>query len=210
MKSDLVVVVADGGIEQAVRGVLARHQSIGIRPLRGVEFPKLHKLDEGAYSSGHEIASLYRDTHEHAMIIFDFAWEGRPRNNPADMIRDVENKLRPTWGDKGRCVVIDPELEVWVWSDSPHVASALGWRTMPELRGWLESNHVWKQDEIKPGDPKAAYELAIREKKVQKSNATFRHLAEKVSLRRCSDPSFLMLLQILGSWFPVSQVGIPE
>ena len=204
MKDDLVVVVADGGIEQAIRGMLARPQALRIRPLNGVVFPNLKELDAGTYTRGHELAELYKDTHQHALIVFDLDWEGRPSSNPSKLEDAVEKSLAAEWGPRGRCVVIDPELEVWVWSDSPHVAMSLGWEGMPELKQWLGSKGLWNAADPKPADPKEAYLAAIKAKRVQKSNANFRALAEKVSLSRCQDRSFQRLGDILRGWFPQS------
>ncbi len=201
MKGDLVVVVADGGIEQAIRGLLTRPEAIGIRALRGVEYPKLKELDGGTYSRGHELASLYKATHEHALIVFDLAWEGRPSDDPELLRTTVEANLASDWGSRGRCVVIDPELEVWVWSDSPHVATELGWPNVAELRSWLAQEGLWDQGDPKPAGPKDAYLRAIREKRTPRSNASFHSLATRVSTRRCHDPSFLRLLSILRTWF---------
>jgi len=204
MKDDLVVVVADGGIEQAIRGMLARPQALRIRPLNGVVFPNLKELDAGTYTRGHELAELYKDTHQHALIVFDLDWEGRPSSNPSKLEDAVEKSLAAEWGPRGRCVVIDPELEVWVWSDSPHVAMSLGWEGMPELKQWLGSKGLWNAADPKPADPKEAYLAAIKAKRVQKSNANFRALAETVSLHRCKDRSFQRLGDILRGWFPQS------
>lgn len=205
MNSDLVVVVADGGIEQAMRGILSRPQSIGIRSLRGVEYPKVHRLDQGVFHQGHELAAAYRRTHEHALLMLDLAWNGRPTNDAAEMSRLVEARLQGVWGDAGRCIVIDPELEVWVWSDSPHVADELGWGgEAGELRPWLENQGLWSPQAAKPSQPREAYLRAIREKQIGRSNATFRAIAERVSLRRCRDAAFLRLLEILRAWFPSS------
>jgi len=204
MKGDLVVVVADGGIEQAILGMLTRPPALGIRPLKGVEFPKLRESDGGTYTRGHELAALYKDTHQHALIVFDLDWEGRPSDDPAVLEASVEGSLAAEWGLRGRCVVIDPELEVWVWSDSPHVATGLGWDRMPELRQWLGSKGLWNAADPKPADPKAAYLAAIEAKRVQKSNANFRALAEKVGFSRCQDRSFQRLGEILRGWFPQS------
>jgi hypothetical protein len=210
MKGDLVVVVADGGIEQAIRGLLTRAEALGIRPLHGVEFPKLHKLDCDTFATGHQLASLYRPTHEHALIVLDLAWDGRPINDPLEMSRQVDERLRPDWGDSGRCVVIDPELEAWVWSDSPHVAKVLGWTDLPELASWLSLKGLWPRNSPKPPDPKSAYLAAIREKRIQNSNALFRTLAEKVSLTRCEDRAFLALREILRAWFPPPPCGVTK
>ncbi len=203
MNSDLVVVVADRGIEQAILGLLQRPEAIGIRQLQGVEFPAFHGQDGGTYARGHELARAYLNTHRHALVVFDADWEGRPTDDVAQMENDVEGRLGEDWGDRGRCVVIQPELEVWVWSDSPHVASELGWESLHELRAWLESKGLWSQERHKPDDPKKAYIEAIREKRKPKSNATFGSLARKVSVNRCQDRAFLRLRGILREWFGV-------
>ncbi len=209
MKGDLVVIVADGGIEQAIRGLLRRSHSLGIRPLNGVEFPKLKELDGGTYSRSHELAALYKDSHAHVLVIFDLDWEGRPSDDASELEASVERDLESIWSVRGRCVVIDPELEVWVWSDSPHVASTLGWENAEELKNWLIARGHWKDGDAKPADPKGAYLAAIEAKKIQKSNANFRVLAEKVGLSRCQDPSFKRLCAILQGWFPANQQASP-
>jgi len=202
LKGDLVIVVADGGIEQSIRGMLTRPKALVIRPLMGVEFPKLKELDGGTYTRGHKLAALYKDTHKHALIVFDLDWEGRPSDDPAELESAVERDLAAEWGPRGRCVVIAPELEVWVWSDSPHVATVLGWDGMPELKQWLRTKGLWNAAHPKPSDPKKAYLAAIEAKRVQKSNANFRSLAEKVSFSQCQDRSFQRLGDILRGWFP--------
>jgi hypothetical protein len=199
MTSDLVVVVADGGIEQAVRGILSRPERLRIRPLLGLDFPKLRQLDAGTFELGHELAKPYRKTHRHALVILDTAWDGAP--SAAQIVDKVEFELGKTWGDRGRCIAIDPELEVWLWSDSPHVAAALGWDNMIDLRTWLASKGLWPDGIPKPLDPKAAYLAAIREKRVPRSNATFTEIASKISFSRCQDGAFRRLTAILSEWF---------
>ncbi|MCL2641325.1 MAG: hypothetical protein FWD53_10800 [Phycisphaerales bacterium] len=201
MKSDLAVIAADGGIERVIRGILNRPESLGIRPLQGVKYSAFRPLDHGAYSRGHELAAQYQNTHEHALLIFDFDWKGRPADDASEMTREVENKLAKIWGDNGRCVIIEPELEIWIWSDSPHVAKALGWDEMPELRRWLEQQKLWEAGSPKPADPKKAYLRAIREKKIPPSNAIFNELAMNISFNRCQDRSFLRLKKVLRDWF---------
>ena len=98
--------------------------------------------------------------------------------------------------------MIDPELEAWVWSDSPHVAQSLGWSDMLVLRNWLVERGHWSKDQLKPFAPKRAYLDALRQQEIPVSNSHFVHIAENVSLRRCQDPSFIALSTLLRSWFP--------
>ena len=56
---------------------------------------------------------------------------------------------RNGWEGRSKAIVIDPELEVWVWSRSPIVAEVLGWDTDIEaLRRWLESEDLWASHSI--------------------------------------------------------------
>jgi hypothetical protein len=198
---DLVVVVPDKDTEQAFEGLLQRHQSLGIRLIRYGVIVHPNK-DPGCYKSGDQLAAAFTREATHALVVFDLAWEGAPSNDPAALERDVDARLQPLWGDQARCVVIDPELEAWVWSDSPHVEGVLGWRgRTPNLRAWLQQEGLWPAGQPKPPDPERAFRRAVRVVRLPPSASLFRQLAEKVSLQRCSDPSFSKVAGILQSWF---------
>ena len=103
--------------------------------------------------------------------------------------------------------MLDPELEAWVWSDSPHVDDVAGWKNRrPSLRRWLISQDYLQEGATKPG-PKEALEAALRTVRKPRSASLYRQLAEKVSLRRCNDPSFLELKTVLTAWFPAGSSG---
>ena len=99
-------------------------------------------------------------------------------------------------------MVIDPELEAWVWSDSPHVGAVLGWSSTPsDLRRTLvEAGHL-DAGQIKPHRPKDAFDLILPLSKKRRSSALFLELAQKVSFESCKDPSFLKLKVTLQKWF---------
>jgi hypothetical protein len=98
---------------------------------------------------------------------------------------------------------LDPELEVWVWSDSPEVDQVLGWHLAnPDLRTWLRGKQYLEPTDIKPERPKEALEAALRQVRRARSSAIFRSLAEKVSVERCSDAAFGKLKATLTNWFP--------
>lgn len=199
--TDLVVLVADKDIEQSVMGLLGRHQALGIRP---VTFDVITHpgRDPGCFTYGHSMLGLYRDAADHALMLFDAAWEGRPSADPMELEDEVNRRLREPWGSAARCVVIDPEIEQWVWSGSPNVARVLGWQSRePPLRTWLSTNGLWPPDAGKPPDPKAAFESCLREVRVPPSAAIFRQPASRVGIRACNDPSFGRLLGVLREWF---------
>ena len=85
------------------------------------------------------------------------------QKNPDEIAKEVEELLsRNGWGDRAKVVVIDPELEVWLWARSPHVADELGWKNgWDSLRTWLRDNEIWDDGAPKPGNPKEAVEKAL-------------------------------------------------
>jgi len=106
------------------------------------------------------------------------------------------------WAARAAAIVIDPELEAWVWSDSPHVDRILGWeRKSPDLREWLRSRGLLEQDATKPRCPKKAMAAAIWRTRKARSSSLYAQLADRVSLDRCSDPAFLKLKSKLKEWF---------
>lgn len=202
MSLDLVVLVPDKDIEQTLEGLLARPASLGIRVIEGMTIIVHPQRDPGVYHTAHELLRPYIGEASHALIVFDRAWEGAPSNDPEVLAGEVETRCRATWGDVVRCVCIEPEIESWVWSDSPHVGTVLGWENREELRDWLRERGIWPSGASKPTDPKAAFEAATRQKRIVPSSSIFGDLARKVALRRCQDRSFSLLLEILRGWFP--------
>ena len=100
-------------------------------------------------------------------------------------------------------IVIHPELESWVWSPSPHVDNALGWRgRSPGLREALRDSGLWPADAPKPPDPKAAVEWAARETRLPRSSSIYRQIASRASTQSCQDRAFRKLRKQLQRWFP--------
>jgi len=140
--------------------------------------------------------------YDHALVVFDRDWSGAPSQS-AEVLEEATNaRLKADWKGKAASVVISPELEVWVWSDSPHVESELGWPLrLGSLRRWLEIKGLWSVGSDKPADPKKAVETATREARLPWTAAVCKSLASKVSVERCTDGSFQKLLAILQNWF---------
>lgn len=89
--------------------------------------------DPGVFLRAHELLRLYEGEYAHAVVMLDAAWEGSPG---ADAIREaLTTRLKSRW-DSFTVVVIDPELEAWIWQDSPHVAQTLNFPS--DFRAILE------------------------------------------------------------------------
>lgn len=202
-RPELVILAADLDIEQAMKGLLARTPALKIRPVRyQVVRDTMAGHDGGTFKRATTVLeSFSADPACRALVLFDRAWDGAPSNDAKRLAIDVEQRLAPMWGDRARCVVLDPELEVWVFSDSPHVDKALGF---PEgrLRPWLRDQGHWPDGQPKPADPKTAVRQALRKAGIKPSAALFHELATKVGLERCIDPSFRSFVETLRTWFP--------
>jgi hypothetical protein len=78
----------------------------------------------------------------------------------------------------------------------------LGWKTKsPALRKWLEGEGLWQADALKPRDPKNALERALLVVQKRHNATIFKQLAEKLSVKRCTDTSFLRFKDTLTAWF---------
>ena len=208
MNRDLVVLAPCKAIEQAIAVLLVeRYQSIGIRPITIAQIVVHPNRDPGVYNTGHELLQPFADDTEHALIVFDRAWDGAPSTDAAVLARAVEGRCARDWCDRVRCVCIEPEIENWVWSDSPHVPTILGWSNHAELLQWLRERGLWPSGAAKPPDPRKAFEDATHKTRVNRSSSIFGELARKVGISHCRDPSFLHLLEILRGWFPATRAS---
>ena len=199
---DLVVVVADKVMEFTVRGILSRHNSLGVRAVSADIFPH-PEHDPGCYLRAHTFLKSMSRKYGKAMVLFDHDGCGAEKRTREELEAEVEGRLESA-GWKGRCraIVLDPELEIWIWSDSPHVAEVLGWKNRsPALPRWLCENGFWQAGAPKPHSPKEAMEAVLRIARLPRSASRYRQLAEKVGLERCSDAAFLKIKTTLQEWF---------
>ena len=101
-------------------------------------------------------------------------------------------------------IVIEPELEVWLWQDAPYMAKILRFdhKPHPSLRQWLEKRGHWHSSDSKPARPKEAFEAVQRASRTPISGATCSEIAQQISTGKCTDPAFCLLRETLQRWFP--------
>ena len=202
---ELIVLVPDSQLAAAMEGILSRAKALAIREFkpRIVVHPS---RDPGCLNDSHEFLRPFIRLYGHALVIFDHHGCGREKKTREDLEIEVEARLRTSgWAERARAIVIDPELEAWVWSDSPHVPKILGWESgsgaSEDLRQFLSRRRFLVKGQAKPTRPKEAMEEILRVKKKPRSSAIYRQLAQIVSLDRCQDSSFLKLRGTLSAWF---------
>jgi hypothetical protein len=201
--TDVVILVPDRNIEFAVRGILARRPSLGIRAVT-TELHTHPAHDPGCFANGPEFLQFAVRKAAHALVVFDHHGSGQDHTmDRAAMEADVERRLAASGWD-GRCaaIVISPELENWVWSTSPHVDAVLGWSgRVPPLRSWLQQQGRWAANDAKPAQPKEALLDAIRAVGKSRTSKLYSDLAGKVGFNQCTDEAFVKLCRVLRAWF---------
>ncbi|MGQ9651559.1 MAG: methylation-associated defense system protein MAD4 [Phycisphaerae bacterium] len=202
---DLFVLVPGKDERACLAAILSRWQSLGIRPITW-DIEQHEQRDGGCYRVAHEYLRTAMHQYAHALLVFDREGCGNEQRARDELEREVEVRLSSSgWDDRAAVVVIDPELEMWVWSDSPHVGDVLGWKDQATgLRDWLTEQGFLRTGQIKPDRPKEAVERVFRRLHRPRSSRIYAELAQRVSLERCTDPAFLKLRRVLARWFPPS------
>jgi len=200
--ADLVVLVADRNMEAAVRGLFSRQEALGIRKV-DVHILRHPQKDCGCRNGGVEFLAVFPGQYRHALLMFDREGSGEEGQRPETIESDLEGRLSLSgWAGRAAVIVLDPELETWVWSGSPHVAACLGWtdRTM-SLPQWLCDKGYLASGEAKPTRPKEAMEAALWMTHTPRSSAIYQRLAETVSTKGCVDRAFVKFRTTMQRWF---------
>jgi hypothetical protein len=200
---DLVVLVADKDMEQAMLALLKRPESLGISaPAHAVYVHPVR--DNGCRTAPNEVLRPLASQFRFALVMFDHEGSGGEAIDREQLEKDVEGSLEAN-GWSGRCcaLVLAPELEAWVWTDSSELDHVIGWAGRQQrVRDWLGTQGFVLRADGKPERPKEALHRALRHVQKQPSASIFKLLASKAGLRRCTDPAFLKLTETLRCWFP--------
>ncbi len=205
-RQDLIVLVADTDMKYALHALLDRHKEFGCREIEA-QIRRHEQRDPGCFNDGHNFLRPFCTRYEHALVILDKAFDKKAKQAKRGrqaLEQTIEGNLsRNGWKDRAAAVVIDPELEIWVWSTSPELDECLGWTNRePDLRTWLRDQKLWPVQNEKPPDPKQAMHDAMKKVGKAVSARIFGQLAKTVAFQECRDSSFLKLLECLGKWFP--------
>ena len=205
-RTDLVVLVPDVDIEGTVECLLKRFESMGMRPV-SFSIRRHPQRDGGCRSDAVERLRAFIRDHQYALVLFDKDYGGDPRESRESMRDEVELGLsRNGWEDRCKAIVIEPELEAWIWNGARHVPKILRWQgDYISLREWLANRRLWLPEAVKPADPKRALKAVLKTTRTPLSASLYRKIAETVAVHRCVDPAFNELRATLQRWFPRSE-----
>lgn len=204
MRKDLVALVADNDMAFVLRGLFSRPEALGIRSIKAdIQIHPQH--DSACAVRGVSALSKLSQLYDYGLLMFDYEGSGQEQLSREELQRSVnEDFARSSWGGRARAIVIEPELEAWVWSDSPHVDTIAGWGgRRPPLRSWMLERGWLREGQFKPDRPKEAFRAALHVTGRSRSASLYQQLAERVSLRRCRDEAFGEFKDIMRGWFPV-------
>lgn len=197
-EKDLVVLVADRNMEAAIRTLIEkRSESLGIRRVQADVF--VHpEHDAGVLRKAHIFLQPFCTDYRYALVMFDHEGGGQEHRPANQLASEVKQRLEQSgWPRRCEVIVLEPELEAWVWSGSPHVPKALG-LTQEQMQKILQ--HFPKNHLGKPQRPKEAEEC-LRQAKIPRSSSVYAGLAKTIGLQGCKEPSFGRFRSTLQQWF---------
>lgn len=197
---DLVLLVADKNAHFALKGALERPDALGIRPVT-FDFIVHPEHDPGVLKTGPDIVGLARQRFSHALLVMDFEGSGSADDALALESR-LDSRLQAAWQHRAKAIVIEPEVDVWMWGSDNAIRDAVEWPHSGSIREWLGLNGFEFQANDKPLRPKESLEAVLKEANQPRSSALYQQIASKISLRRCTDSAFHRLRQQLIHWFP--------
>lgn len=196
---DLVALVADGTMRSVLNNLLARDKAFGIRKIQIEIFVHPHH-DPGVYNDAGSFLSPFTINYKYALVLFDREGCGQENKSSIELQSIVQKQVNiHGWEHRSGVIVLDPELESWVWTRSHHVSRVLDIEKQ-ELLELLQGDDPNCQ---KPSHPKELMEKILQRSRIPRSSALYEDLAKSVSFKRCSDPSFQQLKHNLIEWFGI-------
>jgi len=199
---DLLVLVADRNMEGVFKGLLSRHRALGIREI-SYDIIRHPEKDPGCRTKSVEFIRPLRTTYRHALIVFDREGSGSRLASAMEDTNVIEVAISHTdWRDQAKVIVIEPELENWIWVQSPLFDTTFDWdSSTSSIREYLMGQGYMFGTNLKPTRPKEALDAILLKVNSPRSSSKYQDLASRASFRLCSDPAFIRLKNCLINWF---------
>ena len=137
------------------------------------------------------------------LVILDESWDGSPKAKKIK-IRIKNELLKAKINEEDfHIVVIEPELEQWIWTKKPTHLAKLFNTNEENIRNIA---NIYNYDFTnKPKDPKELFIAMLKYFEIPHSADCFRTLVKNCSFEKCTDANFLDLRTILHNWFPTEK-----
>lgn len=189
---DLLVLVADEDMRAVMEVLLGKkyQYQLGIREV-DFEVLKHPNRDPGVRTESPEVFRIRYGEFRKGLVLLDYEGSGFEGSH-RELEREIKDSIvrNTPWSEQDvEVVVINPELEIWIWG----VADKIG-----------EVLNVKVPVSGKPDNPKGELERILRWAGRPPSSALFREIAGKVSRKHiegCRDESFNRMVDTLRKWF---------
>jgi hypothetical protein len=200
---DLALLVADKNMDFALRGILSRTKALGTRSVT-YEIRQHVNRDGGVRTTGPETLALLRKQFHHGIVMLDWEGSGTKARNAIALEQELDSRLARMWGDRAKAIVIEPELDVWIWGSENALIKILEWSEDLGIREWLAGRGYTFDSSQKPVRPKEALNELMVWLNQPRSSILYEKITGKISLAQCVDPAFKRLRTTLQSWFAPS------
>ncbi len=200
---DLIILVADLNMRECIEGLLPRFPHVlNIHSFTYDIFVHSNR-DPGCRAQSPSFMKSFQNKYRFGLVIFDKEGCGREIISRNELESEVEASLSATgWIERAKVIVIEPELENWIWVKSPRLSEIINWDNIDSLYQWLIDHKYLTNENPKPKFPKEAFEKVLYISKKRRSSSIYKQIASQVSFKGCTDQSFLKFIQCMIDWFP--------
>lgn len=178
-KKDLVVLIADKDAEFGIKSLLEnRREDLNICRI-SFECVKHPYHDGGVRTRAHEFLQNFLNRYQRALVILDLEGCGREERHSAEQIEaEVEERLSANgWQNRCAAIVVEPELEIWLWDHRLKVRKVINGMRFEEAKQKLtERGFLTDQNQIKPAKPKEAFDFLLKSVRKPHSSSLFTDL----------------------------------
>lgn len=200
---DLIILVADLDTENVLLGLLPRLERVYDARNFSFDIKRHPYRDPGCFSGSADFLRPFSGQYRQALVVFDREGSGQEKLTREAIEQKVELDLQKNgWAsDQVAVIAIDPEVENWIWMNSPRVYSALNWKDDEPLYDWLKKNGWLAENADKPERPKEAMETVLKKTQKARSASIYNQIASSASFANCKDGAFLKMIAVLKQWF---------
>ena len=179
---DLIILVPDNNIKFGLLGLFTRQHSLKTRSI-SADIIVFYERDPGIYKKAGQFLRLYANLYSYALVFLDHIGCGQESKSNEEICEKINQDLHTnSWtSENSDVIVLDPELEIWAWVESPHTAQAMGEESYDKMKNILIAHQLWEPNNSKPNYPKEAMECILSRNHIPRSSSIYKEIAEKAS-----------------------------